>query len=223
MILPSEFHHSTNNKIERRGMMIVISSPSGAGKSTIARHLHEDDDMNLAISVSVTTRERRPSEIDNVHYHFIDFEEFKYLRDSNEFLEWAEVHGNYYATLRETVKKGLEKGKDILFDVDYQGASQLRQKTPQDVISIFIIPPSMRELSTRLHHRSEDSQQVIDARLASARIEMRHWKNYDYIIINENLNQALAEVKAIIISERLKHHCRLSLQKFIDNLISEKL
>jgi len=213
---------SVDHQIKQHGLMVVISSPSGAGKSTISRLLREDSEMNLALSVSVTTRERRPSEVDGVHYYFITVREFERLRNNDELAEWAEVHGNYYyATLRETVEKLLEQGQDMLFDIDYQGAAQLQQKMPQDVVSIFILPPSMKELKARLHRRAEDSKEVIDLRLENARIEMQHWQSYDYILVNEDLGRSLMTVKSIIIAERLKRHRRPGLQKFIDGLMNK--
>jgi len=221
MVSSGTSRYSIDNQIKRRGLMVVISSPSGAGKSTISRLLREDDAMNLALSVSVTTRARRPSEVDGVHYHFISVKEFERLRDNEELVEWAEVHGNYYATLRKTVEGVLEQGQDMLFDIDYQGAAQLQQKIPQDVVSIFILPPSMKELKARLYRRAEDSQQVIDLRLENSRIEMQHWQDYDYILVNEDLDRSLAAVKAIIIAERLKRcHCP-GLQEFVNGLMKE--
>jgi len=203
--------------------MIVISSPSGVGKSTISRLLHEDGDMNLSLSISITTRNRRPSEIDNIHYHFVSRREFEYLRDNGELIEWAEVHGNYYATSRKSVVKILKEGQDMLLDIDYQGAAQLRQKMPRDVISIFMLPPSIKELKSRLHLRAADNHQTINLRLENARMEMQHWQNYDYILINENLDRSLAAVKAIIMAERLRYCRQLGLNKLVDKLINEEL
>jgi len=213
---------SATKPIARRGQLIVMSSPSGAGKSTISRLLRDDADMQLALSVSVTTRQRRASEVDGVHYHFISVKEFERRRDNDELIEWAEVHGNYYGTLRETVEDILSRGQDMLFDIDYQGAEQLQAKLPQDVVSIFILPPSMKELRARLHRRAEDSDTVIDLRLENARTEMQHWKNYDYILVNEDLDRSFAAVKAIISAERLKRVRRPGMAAFIDRLIAEK-
>lgn len=213
---------SAASRIARRGQLIVMSSPSGAGKSTISRLLRDDTEMQLALSVSVTTRQRRASEVDGVHYHFITVKEFERRRDNDELIEWAEVHGNYYATLRETVEDILSHGQDMLFDIDYQGAAQLQAKLPQDVVSIFILPPSMKELRARLHRRAEDSDAVIDLRLENARTEMQHWQNYDYILVNEDLDRSFAAVRAIISAERLKRIRRPGLAQFIDRLIAEK-
>lgn len=222
MVSSKKSHSSVNGKIKQHGLMLVISSPSGAGKSTISRLLREDEEMALALSVSVTTRQRRPSEAEGVHYHFISVKEFGRLRDNDELIEWAEVHGNYYATLRATVEAVLEEGQDMLFDIDYQGAAQLQQKMSQHVVSIFILPPSMKELQARLHRRAEDSEQVIDLRLENARVEMQHWQSYDYILVNEDLSRSLADVKAIIRAERLKRCRRPGLQTFVDGLMKEK-
>lgn len=157
-------------KIARRGLMLVISSPSGAGKSTIARNLLEAD-PDLSISVSVTTRSRRPSEIEGRHYFFKSIREFEALRATDSLLEWAEVHGNYYGTPRDAVEKAMGEGRDMLFDIDWQGAQQLQEKMAGDVVSIFILPPSMAELQSRLHRRAEDSEEVIATRLANSRAE----------------------------------------------------
>src|SRR6185312_9095603 len=150
-----------SSSIRRRGLMLVLSSPSGAGKSTIARSLLESD-PSLELSVSVTTRARRGSEIDRVHYHFVSHRDFEHLRDTDALLEWAEVHGNYYATPREPAEAAMAAGRDMLFDIDWQGAEQLKEKMPADIVSIFILPPSMKELKTRLKRRAEDSDEVIE-------------------------------------------------------------
>lgn len=222
MISSSASRHDTDSRIKQHGLMVVISSPSGAGKSTLSRLLREDEAMNMALSVSVTTRARRPSEVDGVHYHFIASKEFERLRDNDELVEWAEVHGNYYGTLRQSVESVLQQGQDMLFDIDYQGAAQLQHKMPEDVVSIFILPPSMKELKARLHRRAEDSEQVIELRLENARIEMQHWQSYDYILINEDLDSSLAAIKAVIVAERLKRHRRPGLQHFVDSLMKEQ-
>ncbi len=153
-------------QIARRGLMLVISSPSGAGKSTIARTLLETD-KHIGLSVSVTTRQRRPSEVEAVHYHFKSVREFERLRDSDALLEWAEVHGNFYGTPREPVEQAMAEGRDMLFDIDWQGAQQLQEKMSADVVSIFVLPPTMTELQSRLHRRAEDSEEVIQTRLAN--------------------------------------------------------
>lgn len=212
---------SVENGIARRGLMVVISSPSGAGKSTIARQLLSDNDMKLSLSVSVTTRERRPSEIDGVHYHFITRREFERRRDNDELIEWAEVHGNFYGTLRQTAEEALADGQDMLFDIDWQGAEQLQAKMPADVVSIFILPPTMRELQNRLNRRAEDTADVIETRLQNARFEIQKWVKYDYIVINEDLQRSYAGIKGIIIAERLRRDRRPGLFDFVTGLLEE--
>lgn len=212
---------SVEHGIARRGLMVVISSPSGAGKSTIARQLLSDNDMNLSLSVSVTTRERRPSEIEGVHYHFITKREFERRRDNDELIEWAEVHGNFYGTLRQTAEEALADGKDMLFDIDWQGAEQLQAKMPADVVSIFILPPTMRELQNRLNRRAEDTADVIETRLQNARFEIQKWAKYDYIVINEDLQRSYAGIKGIIIAERLRRDRRPGLFEFVEGLLEE--
>lgn len=206
---------------QRRGFLFILSSPSGAGKSTISRLLLKDG--RLELSVSVTTRKKRPSEVDGLHYHFISKEEFEYKRDRDELIEWAEVHGNYYGTLRETVEKALSAGRDMLFDIDYQGTEQLQQKMRGDTVSIFILPPSMKELISRLHRRAEDSQDIINLRLENARTELQHWRSYDYVVINEDLDQSLSLIKSIYLAETVKRERCAFLGSFIDELIAEKI
>ena len=208
--------------IRRRGLMLVLSSPSGAGKSTIARNLLESDPA-FELSISVTTRARRGSEIDGRHYHFRSRRDFEVMRDNDELLEWAEVHGNFYATPRAPAEKALAEGRDMLFDIDWQGAEQLREQMRADIVSIFILPPSMRELKERLRRRAEDRDDVIAARLANARAEIEHWRDYDYIVINEDLDAAFAEVTAIVTAERLRRDRRPGLFDFISGLLDEKL
>ncbi|WP_254493801.1 guanylate kinase [Bartonella sp. B1099] len=206
---------------QRRGFLFILSSPSGAGKSTISRLLLKDG--RLELSVSVTTRKKRPSEVDGFHYHFISKEEFEYKRDRDEFIEWAEVHGNYYGTLRETVENALSSGRDMLFDIDYQGTKQMQKKMPGDTISVFILPPSMKELVSRLHRRAEDSQDIINLRLENARTELKHWHSYDYIVINEDLDQSLSLIKSIYLAETVKRERCAFLGSFVDRLIAEKI
>ncbi|MBI0140352.1 guanylate kinase [Bartonella sp. W8125] len=217
----SERELNLKNAGTRRGVLLVISSPSGAGKSTLSRLLLEDG--HLGLSVSVTTREPRPSEINGVHYHFISEKEFKEKRDNDELIEWAEVHGHFYGTLRETVDTALAAGRDMLFDIDYQGARQLQEKMPNDVVSIFILPPSMKELKSRLTGRGEDSKDVIDLRLHNARGEIEHYKSYDYVIINEDLEQSFSLIKAIHLAEAMKRRRCLYLTSFINGLLNEKV
>ena len=208
-------------EIARSGLMLVISSPSGAGKSTIARHLLDNVD-NFRLSVSVTTRARRPSEIEGVHYRFVSVREFERLRDSDSLLEWAEVHGNFYGTPREAVEDAMADGQDMLFDIDWQGAQQLQEKMPADVVSIFILPPSMTELQSRLHRRAEDTEEVIQTRLANSRSEIEHWREYDYVVVNDDLNRAFTALKSIVEAERLRRDRRPGLFDFVTRLLTEK-
>ena len=207
--------------IRRRGLMLVLSSPSGAGKSTIARNLLESD-ASLELSVSVTTRARRGSEIDGVHYHFLSMREFERLRDSDALLESAEVHGNCYGTPREPAEAAMAQGRDMLFDIDWQGAKQLSEKMRADIVSIFILPPSMSELKTRLKRRAEDSAATIDTRLHNARTELEHWREYDYVVINDDLDRAFTSVKAIVAAERMRRDRRPGLFDFVSGLLDEK-
>lgn len=208
--------------IRRRGLMLVLSSPSGAGKSTISRNLLESD-TSFELSISVTTRARRGSEIDGRHYHFRTLREFESMRDNDELLEWAEVHGNFYATPRAPVEKALSEGRDMLFDIDWQGAEQMRDKMRADIVSIFILPPTMRELKGRLRRRAEDTEEVIGARLANARAEIEHWRDYDYVVVNDDLDAAFAQVEAVIVAERLRRDRRPGLFDFVQGLLGEKL
>nr|WP_316653453.1 guanylate kinase [uncultured Gellertiella sp.] len=211
---------SRNINIQRRGLMLVISSPSGAGKSTIARNLLESD-IGLSLSVSVTTRTRRPSEIDGVHYRFISVREFERLRDSDALLEWAEVHGNFYGTPREAVEVAMAEGRDMLFDIDWQGALQLQDKMRADVVAIFILPPTMTELQSRLFRRAEDTPEVIATRLANSRAEIEHWREYDYVIVNDDLQTAYDSMRSIVSAERLRRDRRPGLFDFVRGLLEE--
>lgn len=208
--------------IRRRGLMLVLSSPSGAGKSTISRNLLESD-PSFELSISITTRARRASEIDGRHYHFRSRREFESMRDADELLEWAEVHGNFYATPRAPVEKALAEGRDMLFDIDWQGAEQLREKMRADIVSIFILPPTMRELKGRLRRRAEDTEEVIAARLRNALAEIRHWRDYDYVVVNDDLDAAFAQVEAVVTAERLRRDRRPGLFDFVQGLLDEKL
>ncbi|MGF7156721.1 guanylate kinase [Bartonella heixiaziensis] len=212
---------SAKKSNQRRGFLFILSSPSGAGKSTLSRLLLKEEQLEL--SISMTTRQKRPSEVDGLHYHFISKQEFECKRDSDEFIEWAEVHGNYYGTLRETVENALKSGQDMLFDIDYQGTKQLQKKMPGDTVSVFILPPSMKELISRLHRRAEDTQDVINLRLKNARMEMQHWRSYDYVVINEDINQSLLFIKSIYLAETVKRERCSFLESFVDRLIAEKI
>lgn len=208
--------------VRRRGLMLVLSSPSGAGKSTISHNLLESD-PSFELSISITTRARRASEIDGRHYHFRSRREFESMRDADELLEWAEVHGNFYATPRAPVEKALAEGRDMLFDIDWQGAEQLREKMRADIVSIFILPPTMRELKGRLRRRAEDTEEVIAARLRNALAEIRHWRDYDYVVVNDDLDAAFAQVEAVVTAERLRRDRRPGLFDFVQGLLDEKL
>ena len=188
----------------RRGLMLILSSPSGAGKTTLTRMLLQKEDVDLTLSVSVTTRARRPSEIDGVHYHFVTADRFRELRDAGELLEWAEVHGNFYGTPRPPVDDLLRAGRDVLFDIDYQGTQQIRSRARDDVATIFILPPSMRELRSRLERRAEDRPEVIARRLDAARNEIARWTLYDYVLVNDDLQRTLGDVLSILAAERLR-------------------
>ncbi|MBM6594319.1 guanylate kinase [Microvirga pudoricolor] len=207
--------------VGRRGLILILSSPSGAGKTTLTRNLVEDHAGVL--SVSVTTRPKRTSEIDGRHYHFIDEKKFLAMRDRDELLEWAEVHGNFYGTPREPVEKTLASGQDMVFDIDYQGTRQVREKLPDDVVTVFILPPSFRELKARLERRAEDAPEVIAKRLANARVEMERWEEYDYVIVNEDLGRSYASLKAIQAAERLKRDRLVGLEQFVQGLLAETL
>jgi guanylate kinase len=190
--------------IPHRGLMLILSSPSGAGKTTLTRQLVQDSALDLTLSVSVTTRPRRASEIDGVHYRFITRPQFAAMREKDDLLESAEVHGNSYGTPRAPVEAVLAQGRDMLFDIDYQGTAQVRAKAPGDVVTIFVLPPSMKELRARLLRRAEDAREVIDERLQNARNEIARWASYDFIIVNDDLEQSYHQVVAILTAERLR-------------------
>jgi guanylate kinase len=206
-----------NEHVARRGLMFALSSPSGAGKSTLARKLIEDD-ANMALSVSATTRPRRPSEVDGREYKFMARETFEEMADRGEFLEHALVFGNHYGTPRAPVEALLIQGRDVLFDVDWQGARALRAAAPEDVVGIFILPPSMAELERRLHTRAEDSEDVIQKRMARSADEISHWEEYDYVLVNSLLEQTLAQIKQILAAERLKRHRQMWLALHVERL-----
>jgi len=206
-----------NEHVARRGLMFVLSSPSGAGKSTLARKLLEADE-NMSLSVSATTRLPRPSEVDGREYKFLSREQFEEMADRGEFLEHAMVFGNHYGTPRAPVEAMLIQGRDVLFDVDWQGARALRAAEPQDVVGIFILPPSMAELERRLHARAEDSEDVIKQRMARSLNEISHWEEYDYVLVNTLLEQTLVQIKQILAAERLKRHRQMWLQLHVERL-----
>ncbi len=212
---------SVSETIARRGLILILSSPSGAGKTTLTRAIAQDSAWALDLSISVTTRARRPSEIDGRHYHFIDREAFEDLRSRDDLLEWAEVHGNYYGTPRRPVEKVLGAGRDMIFDIDYQGTRQVRAKLAEDVVTVFILPPSLAELRQRLERRAEDSADTIEKRLANARTEIQRWVEYDYVIVNDDLQNAFRALQGILAAERLRRGRRTGLPTFVDGLLAE--
>ena len=206
--------------VVRRGLMLVLSSPSGAGKSTLAQLLLKEH-PEIHLSVSVTTRERRPSEVEGIHYHFIKRERFERLRETGDLLESAEVHGNFYGTPREPVENALAAGKDVLFDIDYQGTLQLYENMRADIVGVFILPPSANELKMRLERRAEDASGVIEKRLKNARTEIAHWREYDYVLVNEDLNTTFINLQAILAAERLRRERQLGLPPIVERLDQE--
>src|SRR5690242_19243295 len=203
--------------VARRGLMLVLSSPSGAGKTTLSRLLLESDG-GLELSVSVTTRPQRPGEIDGRHYHFIDATRFDAMVRAGELLEWASVFGQRYGTPRAPVERALGAGRDVLFDIDWQGTQQLREKARSDLVSVFVLPPSIPELERRLKTRAQDSDGVIRTRMAKAADEMSHWAEYDYVVVNHDLDRAFTDVRAILAAERLKRERQTGLSSFVRGL-----
>lgn len=200
--------------------MLVLSSPSGAGKTTIARRLR-DDDKGIEMSISHTTRPKRNGEKDGKDYHFVDREIFTRMRDQGEFLEWAVVFDNYYGTTLKPVEHALAAGRDVLFDVDWQGAQSLRDDSPDDVVTVFILPPSGKALERRLTERAQDAPEIVAARMRGASNEIQHWGEYDYVVINHDIDQALAAVRAILAAERLRCTRLTGLKDFVQNLLAE--
>ena len=204
-------------RIARRGLMLVLSSPSGAGKTTISRLLLERD-SKLSMSISTTTRPMRPGEEDGCDYHFVDPTEINLMVNRQEFLEHAKVFGNYYGTPRPAVEEALVSGSDVIFDIDWQGAQQLGQVAGEDLVRVFILPPSTEELYRRLYQRAQDSDEVVDSRMARAADEMSHWAEYDFIIINEDVEESVAQVQAILVGERLRRQRLSGLSEFVKRL-----
>jgi guanylate kinase len=204
-------------------MILILSSPSGAGKTTLTRMLMQDSALDLTLSVSVTTRKQRPSEVDGIHYRFIDRGEFERMKAGGELLEWAEVHGNAYGTPRAPVEKVLAQGRDMLFDVDWQGASQVRERLGDDVVSIFVLPPSMRELRARLERRAEDTASSIEARFENARREIERWRDYHYVVVNDDLKRAYRDVTGIVTAERLRaRRIQAGVEELVERLMAER-
>ena len=203
-------------------MILILSSPSGAGKTTLTRKLIEDSALDLTLSVSVTTRKQRSSEVDGIHYRFVERGEFERMKAAGELLESAEVHGNGYGTPRAPVEKVLAQGRDMLFDVDWQGASQVRERLGDDVVSIFVLPPSMRELRARLERRAEDTASSIEARFQNARKEIERWRDYHYVVVNDDLTRAFFDVKTIVAAERLRaRRIQAGVERLVEQLMTE--
>lgn len=204
-------------EVHRRGLMLVLSSPSGAGKTTISRRLLTAE-PGISLSVSATTRPMRPGEVDGVDYHFVDAPEFNLMIDRGEFLEYAKVFGHSYGTPRKAVDDALATGNDVLFDIDWQGTQQLAQAAREDLVSVFVLPPSTQALEQRLRARAQDSAEVVAHRMSKAADEMSHWAEYDYIIINQDLETSVAQVRAILTAERLRRHRQVGLAGFVKGL-----
>ncbi len=205
---------------KRRGFMLVLSSPSGAGKTTLSRRLVEED-SEISLSVSWTTRAMREGEIDGTHYNFVTKDEFRKMRAGDGFLEWAEVHDNYYGSPRKPIMDALETGHDIMFDIDWQGAQQLTNSAPTDIVKVFILPPSMKELRRRLDTRGQDSQETIKKRMTNAYSEISRWDIYDYVIVNEDVEKSYEQLKTILAAERFKRRRQPWLHKYVHKLLEE--
>ena len=206
--------------IARRGLMLVLSSPSGAGKTTLARRLLEEE-PGIEMSVSHTSRKQRKGEKDGMDYHFVDRDAFTRMRDHGEFLEWAVVFDNYYGTTRQPVDRALAEGRDVLFDVDWQGALSLRAKAGDDVVTVFILPPSASDLEQRLNVRAQDPPEIVRRRMLGASNEIQHWDEYDYVVINHDVECSVAAVRAILAAERLRRSRLTGLKDFVQNLQAE--
>jgi len=203
----------------RRGLLIVLSSPSGAGKSTISRMLLEAD-PHITMSVSATTRPQRPGEVEGRDYHFVDDNEFQRMIQDGEFAEWAPVFDHHYGSPQAPIKAALREGHDVIFDIDWQGTQQLHAAMGEDLVRVFILPPSMKELERRLHERGTDSDEVIASRMQRAAAEISHWAEYDYVLINEDMGACLADVRSILAAERLKRGRQAGLVSFVRDLVA---
>ena len=202
---------------KHKGLMLVLSSPSGAGKSSICRALL-DLDKNLYLSISTTTRKKRPNEVSGIDYNFVTLDEFEYKLSQNNFIEHAKVFNNFYGTDKSIVENKINEGKDLLFDIDWQGAQQLREKMREDIVSVFILPPSKKELERRLKERGQDTDKVVKERMSEATAEITHWAEYDYVIINEDLNLSVKTVLGILHSERMKRIRQIGLGEFVRSI-----
>ena len=213
-----ETSHHADDTLHRRGLMFILSSPSGAGKTTLSRMLLAKD-AEIKLSVSATTRAPRPNEVDGVHYHFVSEAEFDRMVEEDDFYEWAHVFGHRYGTPKGKIRAALKEGQDFLFDIDWQGTQQLYQKDQQDVVRVFILPPSIDELHRRLKGRATDSTEVINARMERARAEISHWDGYEYVIINDDVNLCFDKVHAILEAERMKRARQTGLIPFVRGLM----
>jgi len=210
-------NQATEYTLTRRGVMLALSSPSGAGKTTISRHLMREDE-NIITSISATTRKIRPGEVEGVHYYFKTAKEFDAMIENDEFLEYAEVFGNMYGTPHVAVEKYLIEGKDIFFDVDWQGTRRIADKAPHDIVSIYILPPSLPELKNRLVKRGQDSAEIIESRMSKAVSEISHYDEYHYVIVNHDIDESIYRVKSILEAERIKRRRITGLDEFVKNL-----
>jgi guanylate kinase len=215
--MPDTANPNMTETIHRRGLMLVLSSPSGAGKTSISRDLLRRD-RNLVMSVSATTRKKRPGESDGVDYHFVTPTKFNDMIAGGQLLEYAKVFSNYYGTPKEPVEKALAAGRDVLFDIDWQGTQQLAQSARDDLVSVFVLPPSTVELERRLRARAQDSEKVVAERMSKAADEMSHWREYDYIIVNRDLSESVAQVEAILLAERARRDRQIGLADFVKRL-----
>jgi guanylate kinase len=204
----------------RRGLMLVLSSPSGAGKTSLSRRLLETE-PNLELSVSHTTRAKRKGEVEGRDYHFVDQDNFTRMRERDEFLEWAVVFDNYYGTTRSPVEEALAKGRDILFDVDWQGADKLRESAGGDVVTVFILPPSADALAGRLNERAQDSAEVVQRRMRGASNEIQHWNEYDYVVVNDDFDSTVKALRAILTAEQVRRTRITGLKDFVQSLLSD--
>ena len=206
-----------DNTLQRRGLMFVLSSPSGAGKTTITRALLQNN-PDLELSISATTRARRPGEVDGQDYYFVDIPQFNAMAQSGEMLEHAKVFGNYYGTPRQPVEEALARGHDVIFDIDWQGTQQLREIARDDLVTLFILPPGAKELERRLRSRAQDSEEIIRHRMDKASDEMTHYSEYDYVLINNNIDIAIQQAQTILDAERLRRHRTIGLSDFVRGL-----
>jgi guanylate kinase len=210
---------SENPKIERRGLLLVLSSPSGAGKTSLSRALL-DTDPHIALSVSVTTRKPRPGEVDGRDYFFVDEKTFKIMAEEDQLLEWATVFGNYYGTPRAPIEQAIAAGRDVLFDIDWQGTQQLSERMAGELVRVFVLPPSGEALEQRLRRRAQDPDEVVSKRMAEASSEISHWAEYDYVIVNANLDESSDALRAILAAERLRRDRMTGLSSFVRSLQS---